>query len=143
MSASFGCNGKSGPFSDGYQKLIMKGREMLAAEIAARRRTEEARPKAAKAACPAKEEKLTDMQHELCKEEIETIKRQFIGAEAELLPFTCVSSPKNSFFNVCVWGSVPRKALTYEIQAPDECSAMREGVRRFIATYVTGVRTTP
>ena len=86
-------------------------------------------------------EKLTEMQHELCKEEIETAKRRLINADAELLPFTCVSNPKNSFFYVRVWGSVPCKARTYEIQAPDDCSAMREGVRRFIATYALEART--
>ena len=46
--------GSLGRFRAGT-KIIMKGREMLAAEIAARRRTEEARPKAAKAAHPAQE----------------------------------------------------------------------------------------
>jgi hypothetical protein len=41
MSASFGCNGKSGPFSDGYQKELKEQQEkQLGAEAVEFWRTE-------------------------------------------------------------------------------------------------------
>jgi hypothetical protein len=88
-------------------------------------------------------EKPTEMHQQFCQEEIETVKRHLVSADAELLPFTCVANPEDSFFYVRVSGCVPCKARTYMIQAPNDCAAMRVGVRRFLAVFVTEARTVP
>ena len=72
------------------------------------------------------------MQYEFSEGEVRCIKKHYINADAQQLPFTVTTNPGWSYFKVRVWGSVPSTTREYETQAPDDVKAMRESVRRFM-----------